>query len=230
MARFTADQAGNYGGQGGGGFFNLQEDKEVARIRFLYNDINDVMGDSVHEIKYRRDDGKEGKKYVNCLREYNDPVDACPFCRNNRPVQAKIFIPIYNEDAGKTQTWERGKKFFSRISSLCSRYTSKGEPLVSHVFEVERQGAKGDTSTFYDIVEVDCDDTTLDDLPEAADLSSYLLDKSAEDMEVYLESGSFPPNDEEQQEERPIRRRSDSQNSGNRGSRRTPSGSRREVF
>ena len=231
MARFTADQASNYGGQGGGGFFSLKDDGEVARVRFLYNGIDDVVGDSVHELKYKREDGREGKKYVNCLREYNDPVDVCPFCRDGRPVQAKLFIPLYNEDTGSTQTWERGKKFFSRMSSLCSRYAAKGTPLVSHVFEIERCGAKGDTSTFYEIVETDCDDTTLEDLPAASELSGYLLDKSAEDMEFYLENGSFPPEDgeEDEVEERPVRRNSAAREA-NRGGRRTPSSRGREAF
>ena len=30
MARFNAQEADNYGGQGGGGFFSLKNDKDVA--------------------------------------------------------------------------------------------------------------------------------------------------------------------------------------------------------
>ena len=39
MARFRADEADNYGGQGGAGFFRLANDGDVARVRFMYNSI-----------------------------------------------------------------------------------------------------------------------------------------------------------------------------------------------
>ena len=179
MARFKADQADNYGGQGGGGFFQLRDDGDQAQVRFMYESIDDVEGLSVHQVK----DNNDKKHYVNCLREYNEPKDICPFCAANMPVYAKLFIPLYDVESGQTKTWERGKKFFSKMSSLCSRYPS----LVSHLFTIERNGAKNDTSTTYEIYEDDRDDTTLDDLPEAPSLSGLVWDKTAEDMEYYLQ-------------------------------------------
>ena len=185
MARFRAEEIDRYGGQGGGGYFSLKNDGDVADIRFLYNDIEDVDGISVHRVEV---DGKN--RYVNCLREYNDPLDACPFCRERMYTTAKLFIPVYNIDEDKVQVWERGKKFFSKLSSLCSRYPN----LVSHVFEVERNGKPGDTQTTYEIYEKEKDDTTLEDLPEAPSaLGGVVLDKTAEDMEAFLETGYFPP-------------------------------------
>ena len=216
MARFKADQADNYGGQGGGGFFQLRDDGEQAQVRFMYESIDDVEGLSVHQVK----DSNDKKHYVNCLREYNEPRDVCPFCAANMPVYAKLFIPLYDVASGQTKTWERGKKFFSKMSSLCSRYPS----LVSHLFTIERNGAKGDTSTTYEIYEDDRDDTTLDDLPEAPSLSGLVWDKTAEDMEYYLQEEQFPPTDDE--DEAPRRRES----RGN--GRRTPANNnrRREAF
>ena len=37
MARFNVNEVENYGGQGGGGFFSLKNDKDVATVRFMYN-------------------------------------------------------------------------------------------------------------------------------------------------------------------------------------------------
>lgn len=189
MARFKADEVDRYGGQGGGGFFSLHDDGDVAKIRLLYNNIDDVEGLSVHKIEV---DGK--KRYVNCLREYNDPLDACPFCRERMYTTAKLFIPIYNVDEDKIQVWERGKKFFKKLSSLCARYPD----LVSHVFEVERNGKAGDQQTTYELYEQSQDDTVLEDfeIPEA--IGSVVLDKSADDMEYFLDEGQFPPEDDEQ--------------------------------
>ena len=226
MARFRADEADNYGGSGGAGYFSLKNDKDVARVRFMYDTIDDVVGYAVHQVEV---DGK--KRYVNCLREYNEPISKCPFCEAKMYQTAKMFIPLYNVDEDKMQVWERGKKFFAKISSLCARYASK-DSLVSHVFEIERNGKKGDTSTTYEIYEVDRDNTTLDDLGEVQDpIGTVILDKTAEDMSAYLETGQFPPTDGE---DMPVRRRSSRADEDevpfkeDRGARRTPT--RRDRF
>lgn len=224
MARFHAEEAEKYGGQGGAGYFSLKNDKDVARVRFMYNGIDDVVGYAVHQVEI---DGK--KRWVNCLREYNEPVDNCPFCRKRMYTSAKLFIPLYNIDEDKVQIWERGKKFISKISSLCARYPD----VVSHIFEIERNGKKGEQTTTYEIYEVGKDDTTLEDLPEVTDpLGTLVLDKSSDDMEFYLENGYFPPTGDDA----PVRRRTSRQEeepdeSESRGTRRTPASSgRRDRF
>lgn len=221
MARFNADTADKYGGQGGAGYFSLKNDKDTAQVRFMYNGIEDVEGYAVHTVEI-----DDKKRYVNCLREYNEPVDKCPFCKAKMPTSAKLFIPIYNVDEGKMQFWERGKKFVSKISSICARYPH----VVSHIFEIERNGKKGDTSTTYEIYEVSQDETTLEDLPEVnSPLGTVVLDKSADDMEFFTENGYFPPDDDEV----PIRRRNsasddeDDSSEDRRTTRRTPTTTRR---
>ena len=222
MARFNTETAEHYGGQGGAGYFSLKNDKDVARVRFMYNSIDDVEGYAVHQVEI---DGK--KRWVNCLREYNQPKDVCPFCRENMFTSAKLFIPLYNIDEDKQQVWERGKKFISKISSICAHYPD----VVSHVFEIERNGKKGETTTTYEIYEVDKDETTLEDLPEISDpLGTIVLDKSADDMEFYLENGYFPPTGEEAPVRRNSRREEEPEEE-RRASRRTPATSgRRDRF
>ena len=225
MARFNAENADKYGGQGGGGYFSLKDDKDVAKVRFMYNSIDDVVGYACHQVMI-----DDKKRWVNCLREYNEPKDKCPFCRENMYTSAKLFVPLYNIDEDKTQVWERGKKFISKISSICARYPN----VVSHVFEIERNGKKGDTSTTYEIYEIDKDDTTMEDLPEQNDvLGTVILDKSADDMEFFLDNGYFPPDEDDV----PVRRRVSKQDESvpfeedRRGSRRTPATSgRRDRF
>lgn len=212
MARFNTETADKYGGQGGAGYFSLKNDKDTAQVRFMYNGIEDVEGYAVHTVTI-----DDKKRYVNCLREYNQPLDACPFCKAKMFTSAKIFVPIYNVDEGRVQFWERGKKFIGKISSICARYPQ----VVSHVFEIERNGKKGDTGTTYEIYPISQDETTLEDLPEInSPLGSVILDKTADDMEFYLENEYFPPDDDEA----PVRRRSVSSDTEDdeRVTRRTP--------
>lgn len=190
MARFSAKDADNYGGQGGGGFFSLKDDKDTAVVRFMYNTLDDVEGYAVHEIEV---DGK--KRYVNCLRDYNEPVENCPLCAARMKVLAKLFVHVYDVDSEEVKIWDRGKTFFSKLSSLCNRYN----PLVSTPFEIERNGKKNSTSTTYETYAMETDDVTLEDLPEVPELlGNFILDKSYEELEFFLQNGYFEETEAEE--------------------------------
>lgn len=212
MARFSYEEADNYGGSGGQGFFSLSNDGDVARVRFMYKGLADIEGYAVHQIEYN---GK--KRYVNCLREYGHPVDDCPLCKKGMFVNAKLFIPVYDVESGQIKIWERGKKFFSKLSGLCARYASDTD-FVSHQFDVERHGKKGDTQTTYEIFEVKNDGTKLEDLPEVPDvLGGIVLDKSFEELQYFADYNEFPDSTDgserrssRQTEEMPVRRRTPS--------------------
>lgn len=191
MGRFGANEVDNYGGSGGSSFFTLKDDGDVARVRFMYNSMEDVVGYAVHEVEI---DGK--KRYVNCLRSYNEPKSKCPFCNANEFQRAKLYIPVYDIDEDEVKIWERGKNFFAKMSALCARYSNANTPLVAHTFDVERHGKKGDTGTTYEIYETGSDNTTLEDLPEIPEvLGTIILDKTADDMEYYIDNECFPNND-----------------------------------
>ena len=206
MGAFGAKDADHYGGSGGAGFFKLENDKDVARVRILYDGVEDITGYAVHRVN--TPDSQYGRD-VNCLRNYNDPIDVCPFCRERIAQQAQLYIPLYNIDDDSIQLWSRGKTWFSKLSSYCSRYPH----LVSHIFEIERNGKAGDKKTTYELYEVDKDDTTIEDFDIPEVIGTVILDKTAEDMEYYLENGEFPPVEED---EMPVRRGSSRENSRDR--------------
>lgn len=190
MASFGVNQAENFGGQGGGGYFSLKDDGDTAKVRFLYEGIDDVKGYSVHEVQHN---GK--KRYANCLREYGDPVDACPMCKAGMQPRVKYFIPLYNVDTGSMVTWERGKQFGSRLASMCAHYPN----LVQHVFEIERRGKKGDTQTDYNIYESGVDENvSINDFEVENPMGGIILNKDEVEMEAYLRTGSFPSAEGEQ--------------------------------
>ena len=220
MARFNVSEADNYGGQGGGGYFSLKNNKDIAKVRFLYDSVEDVEGFAVHELK-DENGSKFSKISVNCLREYGAPIDDCPFCKAGNPVKVKYYVPLYNMDTGTIQVWERGKKFGAKLSSLCARYPH----LVSHTFEIERVGEAGDQQTTYEIFETGQDDSRLEDFgTPTSPLGTIVLDKSAEDMQYYLDRGVFMDSGDVPQ------RRSTPSSDG--VMRRTPANNngRREVF
>lgn len=184
MARVRYDEAENYGGNGGHGYFSLSNDKDTARVRFMYNSIDELVGYAVHECEV---DGR--KRYVNCLRSYDQPVTECPFCANHQFQTVKLYIPVYMVDTGEVKLWERGKKFIAKMTSLLSRYPNP----VNTIFEIERNGAKGDTNTSYEIYPMETDDTIMEDLPPVPEIvGGVILDKPYAEMEEYMNTGKFP--------------------------------------
>ena len=186
MGRFNYQDSDNYGNSSSN-FFSLKDDGDVARVRFMYNDLKDVVGYAVHEIEV---DGN--KRYVNCLRSYNEPKSKCPCCANDYMQKAKIYVPLYNVDTKEVQLWERGKKFLWKLQSIFTRYARQDSPLVNHIFEIERNGKKGDQQTTYEVYEVGSDGTTLQDLPEVIEpLGNVILDKAYDELDSYVRTGSF---------------------------------------
>lgn len=187
MARFSYNDADNYGSSSNSNFFQLKEDGEKAKVRIMYRGASDIEGVAVHEVQLG-----DKKRYVNCLRNYTDPIDMCPLCKANYKVIAKVFVPLFDEASGEPKVWERGKKFFGKLTDLCGRYDN----LVSQVFEIVRHGKKNDTGTTYEIWPIGGpDNTRMEDLPEPVDIfQNIVLDKSAEDMDYYLRYHEFPEN------------------------------------
>ena len=182
--RFGINESDNYG-TGKSNYFSLKDDKDTAVIRFLYNDINDVEGVACHSVEV---DGK--RMDVECLRAYNEPLSKCPLCEAGYKVDAQLFIPVYDENAKESKIWTRGKTFFSKLSSLCSRYN----PLVSTPFEVERNGKKGDTNTTYEVYPLTADNARIEDFPEIKADDVAFQCKTFDELTTYLQTGNFGDN------------------------------------
>lgn len=198
MAQFSYNDADNYGNAANSGsFFQLKDDNDSAKVRFLYRGIEDVKGYSVHQVELG--DGK--KRYVNCLRNYNDPMDVCPLCASQYKIMPKLFIKLYNEDADECQIWERGKSYFQKIGNMAARLN----PLCDYSIEIQRHGKKGDKNTTYDFwpdmtpAPINVDDEKYQ-CSEA--LGTIILDKTADEMRAFLQSGSFPETSEDASQER----------------------------
>lgn len=184
MSTFNMEEADNYGGNGTGSFFSLKDDKDSAKVRFLYNSVEDVKGYAVHRIEV----GEDKFRYVNCLRSYNEPIEKCPLCAAGSKVVPRLFLKLYNEDAKEYQIWERGKTYFSKIASLSGHYN----PLCNEIIEIERSGKKGDKQTSYQFYPIENSPVNLDDYEGSEPLGTIILDMTNEQMEHYIETGELP--------------------------------------
>ena len=195
MPRITPDQAEQIGNVGQNCFFGLANDKDQAVVRFLISDQNDLDIYPVHRVEVNGQ-----TKSVECLRAPGDPIDACPFCREQIFNTAKIYIPLikYSINGQQVQPevniWERGKTFIGKMQSIATQY----QPVYNRTFTVIRNGKKNDPQTSFEIMALDKDGATLEDLPQKLDLAPCKMVVTKEEMEYYIQQkkatgvGVFP--------------------------------------
>ena len=95
--RITREQARNLSG-GGNQYFKLEQGKS-ARVRFLYNSLEDMIPYACHSV---RGPGRQWPTDILCARESeSSPLTDCKYCASNHNIVARYIIPIYNEDAGQ---------------------------------------------------------------------------------------------------------------------------------
>lgn len=192
MARkISLQNSGKYSSGSTNDFFTLENDGDIAQVRFLYEepDGGDIDYYVVHEVEI---DGK--KRYVACLaidEEGGVHTEDCPLCQAGYKRVEKLFLQVYVESEDKVKTWDRGKTFVPKILTYINRYGS----LVAQPIEIERHGKKGDTNTSYDLFPLEKDNKTVADFPEKQELlGTFILDLSAEDCDAILEGTYKLPN------------------------------------
>ena len=184
-------------------FFSLKKDGDVAQVRFCHNVLGDVEGVVLHSVK----DEQGNIRKVSCLRDYEGPLDNCPFCKYNSEhpedkrigvAQKRIFLTLaeYKQTVDGTisyekKVWERGEKFKKELDGLVKRYN----PLCKQVFEIERQGQPGDSSTKYGIYPIPGGieefPLTKADLENKSVVGTVVANRTAEEMTTFIETGSF---------------------------------------
>ena len=195
MARVSYEDSEKYFSGSGSDWFQLKNDGDVARVQFMLNSIDDIPIFSTHRVKIG-----DKERYVDCLRNPHDPIDACPFCAAGMPAKAVRFIIMYQHDDNKVKIWERGRQFISKLQGLINRYN----PLEEKVFEVERHGKAGDTSTKYEIYPLDgVEPVNMDEIEVPELEGTLILQKTFEEMEEFLDTGKFPSDNDDA----PVRRR-----------------------
>jgi len=188
MARITHEEADRFSSGSNSDWFQLKNDRDVARVQFMHDSIDDIEVYSVHRVMVG-----EKERYVNCLRTYDDPIDMCPFCASGMFVEPVRYVVMFQHDDERVKIWQRGKQFISKLQGLMDRY----QPFSQHVFEIERHGVAGDKQTKYEIYSMDrVDPYDLSEVEYPQILGGIILDKTAEEMEIFLDTGQFPDTDQ----------------------------------
>lgn len=191
-------------------YFGLKNDGDEALVRFIYKNPSEFDLVSVHQVKV----GDRFRR-INCLRTPKEPLDKCPLCaaedKTVSTVRSKFFVKLIEYVRGEDGTvtaspriWERTPKFAQTLAGYFAEYGD----LSDMVFKVKRHGAAGSMETYYDVIpgnpmiykpEVYVKDFSAFD---TYSLSRFVvLDKTAEEMKTYLETGEFP--EEVKQTEKP---------------------------
>ena len=185
MANFGINDVDNYGG-GDFSYFTLKDDGDSAIVRFMYNDIDDIEGYAVHRVEFSND----RHIYVNCMREYNEPMDNCPLCANHDFQQARFFFNLYDQGDQSVKLWERGKQILKTLIPLLREING---PICGTPIKVIRHGVAGDRYTKYSFELMTPDGCTLDDLPEPVNpLGTVIRSYSIDELNTYISTGRLP--------------------------------------
>ena len=177
-------------------FFALKDDGDSAIVRFNIADIKDLVVHSQHFIRV----GEKFRK-VECLRNYNDPIDICPLCENGDNTQYKIYIELLSYEIvnGKVVAtpcvWEQGARYRETLKTFFMEFGD----LRNIIFKITRRGKRGDRGTSYTIIPAN--PQVYKDEDYIADFSAFntfdlhkgiVLNKTREELEYYLINNDFP--------------------------------------
>lgn len=191
-------------------WLKLQNHGDVARVQFLYDSYNDLETFACHKVKVGvSESGRDIERLVDCKRSYDDPIDMCPFCAAGIQVKPVTMVSMYDHKDKKVKIWERGTTFRKQLESFFNRYPK----LSDMVFEIERNGQRGDKKTTYQLFPMpDVEPIDVSNVERPEFLGTVIMDKTPEEMQTYIDTGSFPEREKEESStsestERPTSRR-----------------------
>lgn len=187
VGRIGLGSAGKFASGGDALFFTLADDGDSAEVSFLYDnpDGTDIDYYLTHQVKI---DGRDRNVVCRAVSEDGETLheENCPLCSAGKPRIEKMYLQVYNWQNDRVEVWDRGRSFVPKIQSLINSYGS----LCSTVFNVVRNGARGDSYTTYDIIEQEVTGNTLADFPEKSDVvGTYVLELTPEQIEQFNSTG-----------------------------------------
>lgn len=188
MGRINPNDAEKYEQSNNSDWLKLSNHGDVARVQFMYDSYDELDTFTCHKVKVG-----DYERWVDCKRDYDQPVDACPFCAAGIPVKPVMIVSMFDHKDNSVKIWERGKTFRKQLEAFFNRYPK----LSDMVFEIERNGAAGDKKTTYqlfpmpDVAPIDITGVEKQDF-----LGTVIMDKTVDEMQTYLDTGEFPKSDD----------------------------------
>lgn len=221
MGRINYDDVDKYGGSDSE-FLKLENNGDMVTAQLMVKDMEDVDIYVCHEVAVGKwDNGNDKTRFVNCLREYDDPMDVCPLCAAGLKTKVVMMLAMVDQADGKIKIWNRGKTFIPKIKNFVNRWGDMTEKPV----DIIRNGKKGDKKTTYDIQISPAEPIDISQYEKPEFLGGYIMDKDADEMQEYLDTGSFPDSDDnsESQEQEVSQRRRNTEPLPRRGASRATS-------
>lgn len=222
----------------GGNYINtfyLKNDKDHTIVRMLLKDIVDTEVHSIHEVKMTSKNGTEYRVQVDCHGSN------CPLCKEAlkyegqmfplvRKARDMVYIPLirlYNKDGVYEPVYEvfcRSTRWYrDELAGFAARYGIDG------YIEIEKTGTG--MSTTYKLYEArkDFDGKPLNNPPSIEQMKedfevkdddicgrkdSLIKTWSAEEFEEFLETGTYPKGNSDEEEKKEIKPRNRTSNRG----------------
>lgn len=170
-------------------YFSLKDDGDSAEVRFMFDGMDSLYAYVCHRVTGDEVNFKD-RKVVSCIAE-DFSGKGCPLCASDTPKVVRYLIPLRLEETGEYRLWERGRSFMKVIVSRIKRTPD----LYRNVFEVFRNGKKGDTRTTYDLERISSDDSEWEDyeMPKYIEFPEFTIPYWTDrDMKKWLKNGEFP--------------------------------------
>lgn len=205
MGRINYEDVDNYGSNSDSEFLQLKDDGDMVTAQLMIEDMEDVDIFVCHQaVVGKWDDGNDKTRFVSCLRNYDDPLDVCPMCAAGLKTQVVMMLAMVDQKDRKIKIWNRGKTFIPKIKNFVNRW---GDMTCKPV-DIIRNGRRGDKKTTYDIQISPAEPIDISQYEKPEFLGGYIMDKSADEMQEYLDTGSFPDSDNNNNEDNAqVRRR-----------------------
>lgn len=192
MGRINYDDVDKYGNNSATEFLKLENDGDCATVQLLVHDMDDVDIYNCHEVQVGTyDNGNPKTRSVSCLREYDDPLDVCPFCQAGLKTKVIMMLAMVDQSDGKIKIWHRGKTFIPKIKNLVNRWGD----MTERPLDIIRNGKKGDMKTTYDIQLSPEEPMDISEYEKPQFLGEYIMEKKPQEMQTYIDTGSFPNTD-----------------------------------
>jgi hypothetical protein len=187
-------------------FFSLK-DGEDAIVRILIDSDEDFDVRTVHSVKV---EGSQYGKNVNCIMTNGD-ARTCPLCSKGEKLIQKLYIKMLRYATGPdgkvTITpviWERSR-FDKNFGTQALKNYRKDYPCLSDVICRITRSGEGLNTTYTATFGLNImpnskaiyrDDIYVKDTSLFGDfdvLGTTIMDKTYEELETFIERGSFPP-------------------------------------
>ncbi len=176
-------------------FFNfLKNDGDVVLVRFPYTSPNEFELYDLHRVSVNGN-----YRFVNCIREANQPTTACPLCAKGDVAKGRFIV--------KMLVYVQGQNGIEVVPCVWDRPTGFAKTLAERlndchnvVYKIKRIGAKGDKNTTYDIMPT-MNPQIYNEQTYPSDFSAFanfkpnnfaFLDRNFEELTQFVNTGVMP--------------------------------------